>query len=255
MSSYHLTLKRGKKGQAANQSEYIARRGRYGREKDDLVIAWHGNLPKFANGNPGTFWRAADMFERSNGTAYREFTLTLPRELNKLQHLTILDKFIQADIGNKPFQIAIHEPISSISGVDHPHAHIMVSDRKSEDGIERSADQYFKRYNSKNPELGGAKKLNGASSRTELREALKATRATWAAIQNAELERSGHDARVDSRSHKERGIKNPPEKYLGRLAIEKMSTEDKMLHDKGRTKVINGSGSTYHKWNTINVRY
>ena len=38
-----------------------------------------------------------------------------------------------------------------------PHAHLMISERAN-DGIERSREQWFKRYNSKEPEKGGARK-------------------------------------------------------------------------------------------------
>ena len=44
-----------------------------------------------------------------------------------------------------------------MDGNDQPHVHLMFNERL-QDGIERDPEQYFKRYNSKNPERGGAKK-------------------------------------------------------------------------------------------------
>ena len=38
-----------------------------------------------------------------------------------------------------------------------PHAHLMISERAN-DGIERSWEQWFRRYNAKDPEKGGARK-------------------------------------------------------------------------------------------------
>lgn len=36
----------------------------------------------------------------------------------------------------------------------------MMFSLKADDGIERTAEQYFKRYNAKDPSKGGAKKFN-----------------------------------------------------------------------------------------------
>ena len=44
-----------------------------------------------------------------------------------------------------------------MDGNDQPHVHLMFNERL-QDGIERDPEQYFKRYNSKNSERGGAKK-------------------------------------------------------------------------------------------------
>ncbi|MCI3049250.1 hypothetical protein ML378_26340, partial [Escherichia coli] len=43
---------------------------------------------------------------------------------------------------------------------NQPHAHIMMSQRVN-DGIERTPEQYFRRYNARYPERGGAKKDSG----------------------------------------------------------------------------------------------
>ena len=51
-----------------------------------------------------------------------------------------------------PYTLAVHRGKG-----ENPHAHLMISER-SNDGIERSREQWFKRYNSKDPEKGGARK-------------------------------------------------------------------------------------------------
>ena len=71
----------------------------------------------------------------------------------------------------------------------------MVSERGL-DGHERSREQWFRRYNAKAPEKGGAKK-----SRTMMsREWVKDTREAWAREANEALERAGREERVDHRS-------------------------------------------------------
>ena len=51
-----------------------------------------------------------------------------------------------------PYTLAVHRGKG-----ENPHAHLMISERAN-DGIERSREQWFKRYNSKEPEKGGARK-------------------------------------------------------------------------------------------------
>ena len=82
-----------------------------------------------------------------------------------------------------PYTLAIHR-----GGPDgeNPHAHLMISERAN-DGIERSREQWFRRYNAKAPEKGGAKK-----SRTMMsREWVKDTREAWERAANKALERAG----------------------------------------------------------------
>ena len=95
-----------------------------------------------------------------NGSTYREYEIALPREMNAEQRLELVEGFIQSEIGSKyPYQFAIHNP-KAMDGNDQPHVHLMFNERL-QDGIERDPEQYFKRYNSKNPERGGAKDNTG----------------------------------------------------------------------------------------------
>lgn len=228
MASYHLSVKSGKRGKAVNHAAYIAREGKHGQDdnKSDLIATSHGNLPDWANENPTEFWRMADRYERANGAAYREYEIALPNELTIEQQKSIVNEFIQSEIGAKPYQFAIHSPTAALGGIDQTHAHIMASDRLP-DEIDRLPEQHFKRYNSAKPELGGCKKDSGGKDRGTLREGLINTRENWARIQNAALEKFEHETRVDHRSNKDRGIEAKPERHLGYLGIKKMSIEDK----------------------------
>lgn len=228
MASYHLSVKSGKPGKAASHAAYIAREGKHGKNeiKLDLMAKEHGNLPEWANGSPATFWKMADMHERINGATYREFEIALPAELSTNQNLELVRAFIKKEVGEKPYQFAIHAPNAALGEVAQPHAHIMLSDRKP-DGIERSPDQHFKRYNPTNPEQGGCKKDSGGKDRGTLKNELVSRRENWAELQNFHLEKHGHTARVDHRSNRDRGIKQEAEKHLGHVAIKKMTTEDK----------------------------
>lgn len=216
MASYHLCVKTGGKGKAASHAGYIAREGKYAREKDnDLEHKESGNMPAWAAHNPSEFWKAADTFERANGCTYREMEVALPRELTPAQRLELVRDFVRQEIGDHhAYQFAIHNPKAAIAGGEQPHAHIMFSERLN-DGIDRDPPHYFKRANTKNPERGGAKKVRFGETPTERREYLVAQRSRWADLQNQYLALYQHADRVDARSLKAQGIDREPERHFG----------------------------------------
>lgn len=226
MASYHLCVKTGGKGNASPHADYIARDGKYTREKDtDLEHKASGNMPTWAAHNPSEFWKAADTFERANGCTYREIEIALPRELKPEQRLALVRDFVQQEIGDRhAYQFAIHNPTAAIAGGEQPHAHIMFSERLN-DGIERDPQQYFKRANSKNPERGGAKKVRFGETPTERKAFLVAQRERWATLQNDTLERYHHPDRVDPRSLKAQGIEREPERHFGAGQVRQFDTE------------------------------
>ena len=119
-----------------------------------------GNMPNFAEGKPAEFWRAADIYERSNGRTCSSLVVALPKELTVAQRIELAEAFIAefADRYRYPFTCAIHNHAGSLGGKEQPHLHFMYSERHV-DGIERTAEQFFKRYNPKDPHKGGAQKL------------------------------------------------------------------------------------------------
>ena len=224
MASYHCSVKVGGKGQARSHAAYIAREGHYA-ERDgyeDLEATGHGNLPSWAEHEPSRFWTAADRYERANGATYREIEIALPRELNPDQRQALVLDFIRQEIGERhAHQWAIHNPGAALAGGEQPHAHLMYSER-TVDGIERGAEQYFKRYNGKHPELGGCRK---DSAGTE--ERLLETRQRWAEVQNAHLQQHGHAARVDHRSLADQGIDRAPEQHLGGRRVRQLAPDQR----------------------------
>ena len=227
MASYHLTVKTGEKGCGASHASYISREDKYANKDkyEDLEHTQHGNMPSWAKDNPLLLWKAADEFERANGTTYREFEIALPRELTKEQRQDLVNEFIKNEIGEKhAYQYAIHCPKAGIEGKDQPHAHIMFCERIN-DGIERTPDQFFKRANTKNPALGGAKKANVSQSYTQRKEALTDLRSRWADVQNQHLEKHGHAVRVDHRSLKAQGIDREPERHFGPKRVRDLTVE------------------------------
>jgi len=228
MASYNFSVKSGKRGKASEHAAYIVREGKHrrGEKSRDLTAKNHGNLPVWANNDPAYFWKMADKNERVNGSTYIEYEIALPSELTQEQNLQLVRAFVEREVGTKTYQFAIHSPEAAIGRVSQPHAHVMVNNRVP-DGIDRSPEQHFKRFNSKDPNLGGCKKDSGGLHRGEMREQLIAKRAAFADLQNQYLAKHGHDVRVDHRSNKERGLEREPEQHLGQSGIKKLKDEDR----------------------------
>jgi hypothetical protein len=227
MASYHCSVKVGAKGKAGPHASYISREGKYEktRSNEKLEHVESGNMPNWAEKDPAQFWQSADQQERANGATYREIEVALPREMTPEQRVELVRDMVGQELGDKhAYTWAIHNPPASLEGGEQPHAHIMYSERTI-DGIDRDPEQYFKRYNAKNPEKGGCRK---DSAGTE--ERLLATRERWAKVQNLHLERHGLDARVDHRSLKDQGIDRTPEPHFGPGRIQRMTaTQDAEL--------------------------
>ena len=149
---------------AKNRFHYITRTSHYKNYKESISeqieFVKSGNLPSFAEGKPAEFWQAADVYERSNGRTCSSLVVALPKELNQAQRIELAEAFITefADRYRFPFSCAIHNHAGSIAEIEQPHLHLMYSERHV-DGIDRSAEQFFKRYNPKDPQKGGAQKL------------------------------------------------------------------------------------------------
>lgn len=164
MASYHFSVKSKNKGYALGHYLYISRLMQYegirktSNETIEHIEAGHC-MPAFVK-DPIEFWQAADTYERANAKAYMEYEIALPNEFTPEQRKILIETFLEKHVANRnyPHSYAIHNVKSRISGEDQPHCHLMFS-LKADDGIERTAEQYFKRYNAKDPSKGGAKKI------------------------------------------------------------------------------------------------
>ncbi|MDP9091004.1 MAG: MobA/MobL family protein [Pseudomonadota bacterium] len=215
MASYHMQINTGGKGTALEHAQYIDRDGRFKEERYGEVAArGHANMPEWAREDTAEFWRASDEYERANGNTYREYELALPRELSRDARVALVQRFAEQELGTtRPFQWAIHTCTAS-DGKEQPHVHLMFSDRQH-DGIERGPEQFFKRYNAKNPERGGARKFSYGADKEEAARTYEGIRERWAKVQNLSLEQAGVEVRVDHRSLAAQGITREPEVHRG----------------------------------------
>lgn len=213
MATAHLSVKTGAVGKGTPHAEYISRTGKYEKKLEQgetLEATESGNMPAWAENNPLAFWRAADLYERKNGTVYREHEISLPRELSKEHRIQLVREWVQKELGDRhAYTWAIHNK-TALDGKEQPHVHLMFSERIN-DGIQRDPEQYFKRYNPKFPERGGAKKHRTGETPTERKAALVELRDRWEKMHNDHVRRNGIgisklDARskISMKSYKER---------------------------------------------------
>ena len=143
-------------GQSASaKDDYIEREGRYEGDASELEHSESGHMPEWAEEDPHAYWEAADAHERANGRLFREVEFALPTEL---------DDGPSAVGGWRLSSPSRSPPRSGCptlwrftgAGGENPHCHLVISER-SNDGLERTAETWFKRYNGKAPERGGAR--------------------------------------------------------------------------------------------------
>ena len=226
MPSFHVQFRSAKPGAACDHFEYITRKNVICPAKQQELVWWESNnLPVWASG-PDEFFDAADKHERANGAAFRELEISLPKELSLDKNIALTRKIAQNVLGPRPCVLAIHEKLGSISGERHPHLHAMYSDRAC-DGIERTKQTHFARYNAANPAKGGARKLSGGMTPSEIFGQARETRKEIANAINDALEEHGIPQRVDHRSLKERGLKRKAEKPLGVQGVKNLPLEER----------------------------
>ena len=202
MAIYNLSASVGTraKGQsAAAKYDYITRGGKYAEDGAEVERIADGNLPAWAQDNPRDYWQAADEGERANGSLFREVQFALPEELSRRERQELAEGFArELTTGEEklPYTLAVHRG----DGVN-PHAHLLISERVN-DGAERTAGTWFRRFNGQAPERGGARKTRAlqAPRGLESRDWLTATRAAWERRANEALEWSGSEERIDRRS-------------------------------------------------------
>lgn len=216
MAIFHLHAQTGSRngGQSARaKCEYITRTGDYGRDRDEVLHSTSGHMPEWAADDPRAYWKAADAHERANGRLFKEVEFSLPVELTLDEQRELAEAFARhlTAAERLPYTLAIHR-----GGDENPHCHLMISERIN-DGHARTPETWFKRAanggkrRSAAPETGGARK----SVALKPRDWLEQTREVWAGIANAALERAGHAARIDHRSHAARGLEVEPQIHLG----------------------------------------
>ena len=169
------------------QARYVARE-----DREDLVYERSRNLPSWAEGNPHTYFRAAERYEGANRVAFEEWKITLPQELSLRQNMALMRDLVDAIAGTRlPITYAFHNPTTLDGESQQPHLHLLLSARQNDDHTRTDAT-HFKRYNRAHPERGGAEK----DPTFWHKGAIKAHRILISDVVNVHLEYAGLAARV-----------------------------------------------------------
>ena len=195
-------------GRTQKSVNYIAREKEY-KNRDDLIYYEEKNIPKeFKNGE-----EVAEYLEktsRSNARLLKKYEGSLPLEFDDKKNIEIAKEFCEKQFGDKYiYFMGIHNPDGR-----HPHLHVSVVERKLNDGIERTKEQYFKTYNSKYPEKGGLQ----VDKDCEKREYFDNFCRTWEETLNRHLVLNGHQ-KIKPKEE-ERKI------FFSKRTIEKMSASE-----------------------------
>jgi hypothetical protein len=134
----------------------------------------------------------------------------LPQELTHRQNMDLTRDLVDLVAGDRlPITYALHDPTTMDGLQRQPHLHLLISAR-AQDSIPRTPTQYFRRYNAKHPERGGARK----DPTFNHMGAVMAHRVLIADVVNLHLERAGLEARIHPSSLAAQGIDRQPEPKL-----------------------------------------
>lgn len=182
MAIFHLEFANGKVGKGLAHFNYISGEDKYKNKKEKEIGLQINNMPKWAD-SPQHFWTTADLEERANGRVYKEIRIALPNQFSKKENENLLKEFLKKELGKNYYYTAvIHNKDEKEK--KNIHAHIMICPRKR-DNIKRDEKSFFKRYNSKYPERGGALK----DPYWNKRETLLHFRESWEETLNNSLEK------------------------------------------------------------------
>ncbi len=177
---------------------------RDGVEHAGIVIA-QGSGAEWAL-DRSALWNAAELAEkRIDARVAREFEIALPHELNAEQRLELTRSFAQglADRYGAAVDFAIHAPHGATDERNF-HAHLMMTTREvTAEGLGNKTS--IEREN----KWLAARDM--PSSHVQLRD----IRQSWEQVANEHLARAGFEARIDHRSHEERGIEIAPSEHMG----------------------------------------
>lgn len=222
MAIYHLSTKPVSRSSGRTATASIAYRAgiaikdeRTGKEHDYTkrkgVAYTQLHTPNGLKIDRNELWNLAETTEtRKNSRTAREIVVNLPHELSGRLRMMLVNDFAK-DLANQygvAVDVAIHTPDAQGDNRNH-HAHIMLTTRK----LERLESGRVALTSKSQLEMSNTQlKERGLPS---AREELKAIREQWANITNKHLKEAKIDARIDHRSHKDRGLEQLPTKKLG----------------------------------------
>lgn len=161
------------------------------------------DAPEWAH-DRAQLWNEQERAEkRKDATLAREYEIALPHELTDEQRRYLVQDFVKENFTRKGYaaDVSIHAPDKEGDERNY-HAHILVTDRRLEkDGFAEDKKE---------------RKMKSPERKAELEH----LRERWEHHTNRQLERYGHEARIDRRNLEAQGIGREPTQHLGPTATE-----------------------------------
>ena len=222
MAIYHLSTKPVSRSSGRTATASIAYRAgiaikdeRTGKEHDYTkrsgVVSTRLHTPNDLEIKRNELWNLAEATEtRKNSRTAREIVVNLPHELSGRGRIMLVNEFAK-DLASQygvAVDVAVHTPDAQGDNRNH-HAHIMLTTRK----LERLESGRVALTDKSQLEMSNTqlKERDLPSARDEL----KLIRKQWADLTNKHLKEAKVDARIDHRSHKDRGLEQLPTQKLG----------------------------------------
>ncbi len=164
--------------------DYTRRRGDF-----ETFILAPSNSPEWVYDRAKLWNEAENVEKRKDAQVAREINIALPVELNRDQQRDLVERYAKNLFVEEGMiaDVAIHR-----DHADNPHAHMMLTTREI------------------TPEGFGQKNRTWND-----KELLEKWRQGWATMCNVQLERAGHDVRIDARSLEAQGIDRMPTIHEG----------------------------------------
>lgn len=193
-------------------------------KRDGVVqseISVPDHAPEWAK-NREQLWNRVEEAEKGpKARTCREIEVALPKELTREQQVNLMRDYVKENFTDKGMiaDWSIHD-----TGDGNPHCHILLTTRELDrDGKwkPKSRKEYDLDANGEKIKLPSGE---WKSHKVDLNdwnktESLEQWRENWAKIVNRELERHGHEARIDHRSLKDQGVDRDPQIHEGKARI------------------------------------
>ncbi len=178
------------------------------------VVSTEIMLPDGTSAERNALWNAAELAEkRKDGRTGREWIIALPAELDEAARQELASAF-GIELASRygvAVDLAIHLPDREGDNRNH-HAHVMTTTRQ----VSRDEVGQLVMGDKATIELSDTKRRGmGLGSGAD---EVVAIRQLWERMANGALEKSGSDARIDSRSLKAQGLDREATTHLGPVA-------------------------------------
>ena len=153
-------------------------------------------------------WNVAEATDkRKNARTAREIEIALPVELTPTQRVELVQEFSQhlADKYDVAVDVAIHTPEAKGADSRNHHAHLLLTTRTIDLEEKLGEKTNFEKSDTW---------LTDRNLPTTTKQ-LENIREQWAECTNMHLAKAGHEIRIDSRSHYERGLELVPTQHVG----------------------------------------